>query len=56
MYVNMSLCISRTVGVAVVLTFYLRKKNAPIPTWRRGTGFMVKWFPVHKMFAVSYLS
>ncbi|XP_052804781.1 solute carrier family 23 member 1-like [Mya arenaria] len=40
------------VATAMVLSFYLRRKNTPIPCWKRGRGFYILWFPLHKMFAV----
>ncbi|XP_053385784.1 solute carrier family 23 member 1-like [Mercenaria mercenaria] len=41
-----------TVGVTLVLSFYLGKKKTPIPWYSKSRGFHVKWSLFHKMFSI----
>ena len=43
----------RTAACGIVLSLYLSKRSSPIPAWNRERGLHIKWFPIHKVFAVS---
>ena len=52
-YVIITLCF-RTIIVAVVLSVYLAKYDMPVPVWTPSRGFRITYFPIHRVFSVSF--
>ncbi|XP_052770905.1 solute carrier family 23 member 2-like [Mya arenaria] len=42
----------RTVAIALILSFYLKKFRTPLPFWTPARGFHIRWSHFHKMFSI----